>query len=371
MIASEDSRPNSQGSIQQQQASDLTTQKHKETEQKCLCSHESLPKTSSKHGNSQQRTANMSKTMSPMNLNHHTSKRTIDLDSCESSPVENLMMRTLQSSKQTLESGKKSDTMDVKIEARATRNRYLPDGAITSIAFSSEIGSDIRGWDPVHQNGQNQHANITISSSIMDQQSAHETQWIDRETVNTFPLGVNSTFAPNASINTDRSPSLKKMQYSRRPGEFRHIHRNTQRQAIAARTIYFDSAQEQDNVQDLRAALRKTLPSDAFQPRGSSRLRASKYMSQVPSKAYMNDSIYAESVNITTNSGEGSAWPTMKETSGKKLSYERLTNEQQRQLKFQHKKSLMKLPKLPDQVRNQNHGQTEDNSGKSPRWQHA
>ena len=94
-----ESRPQSQSSIQQQQSVvdmkdfDPTAQAGSFTIQ--------VPGSSKNSQNLSNH--HMSKTLSPMNLNQ-TSNRTIDLESSRQSSNENIMHRTFQSSKRTLES---------------------------------------------------------------------------------------------------------------------------------------------------------------------------------------------------------------------------------------------------------------------------
>ena len=107
-----ESRPQSQSSIQQQDAVpeikdfDPQAQAGTFTIQNTVSS-----KHSQNHSNHQ-----LSKTLSPMNLNQ-TSNRTIDLESSRQSSNENIMHRTFQSSKRTLESGaERNDIVDIKID---------------------------------------------------------------------------------------------------------------------------------------------------------------------------------------------------------------------------------------------------------------
>jgi len=45
-----------------------------------------------------------------------------------------------------LDSAEQNDTIDIKVDTRQSRKK-LPNMAITSIAFSSEGGSELRGWE--------------------------------------------------------------------------------------------------------------------------------------------------------------------------------------------------------------------------------
>ena len=110
--------------------------------------------------------------------------------------------------------------------------------AITSIAFSSDAGSELRGWDhPMQQAPQNNNlrpANITLSSSLMDQSAYEGTAY--NSTASNFgyiaPSGYGSSILGSQALNTairiERSPSFR-MLYTRRPADFNHIHKNTQR----------------------------------------------------------------------------------------------------------------------------------------------